>query len=364
MKKLSGSIGSTSSVQDRAAPVRSRSISAASSRGPSSAPTRARFHPHVASQGLRHPAACGQSLGARRRAPAAKSSAIGKIGDIFAHRHTGREVKGASNADHVDLALDGSRERRRTAASFSSISSISIPNMAIAATSPAMRRASRLSTRACPNFAQRCAPTILRDHRRSRQRSDLARLRPYARACADPRLRRRRRARGRSAARGRWPISPRRSRSVSDLPPARTGGAGRVTFVLDARLAADTIEIGELGLSRLLLMNDARFLWLILVPRRNQFVERIDRSRRNVTARALIEEIAAVAETSLDRPSRRRQDQCRRARQYRAPVACPYRRARRAATPPGQARSGAPARRVRYDPPQAREHCAATCKRD
>jgi len=30
---------------------------------------------------------------------------IGKIGDIFAHRHTGREVKGKSNAEHVDLAL-------------------------------------------------------------------------------------------------------------------------------------------------------------------------------------------------------------------------------------------------------------------
>jgi phosphopentomutase len=30
---------------------------------------------------------------------------IGKIGDIFAHRHTGSERKGASNDDHVDLAL-------------------------------------------------------------------------------------------------------------------------------------------------------------------------------------------------------------------------------------------------------------------
>lgn len=38
-------------------------------------------------------------------------------------------------------------------------------------------------------------------------------------------------------------------------------------FVLDARLAADTHEIGELGLCRALLMDDARFAWLILVPR-------------------------------------------------------------------------------------------------
>jgi phosphopentomutase len=30
---------------------------------------------------------------------------IGKIGDIFAHRDTGRELKGKSNSDHVDLTL-------------------------------------------------------------------------------------------------------------------------------------------------------------------------------------------------------------------------------------------------------------------
>jgi phosphopentomutase len=30
---------------------------------------------------------------------------IGKIGDIFAHRHTGREMKGASNTDNIDLTL-------------------------------------------------------------------------------------------------------------------------------------------------------------------------------------------------------------------------------------------------------------------
>ncbi len=30
---------------------------------------------------------------------------IGKIGDIFAHAHTGRELKGASNAEHIDLTL-------------------------------------------------------------------------------------------------------------------------------------------------------------------------------------------------------------------------------------------------------------------
>jgi diadenosine tetraphosphate (Ap4A) HIT family hydrolase len=66
-----------------------------------------------------------------------------------------------------------------------------------------------------------------------------------------------------------------------------------VTFALDARLAADTIEIGDLALSRLLLMNDARFLWLILVPRRNDLSELIDLDAADRAI--LIEEIAAVS---------------------------------------------------------------------
>ncbi|MDE1173914.1 MAG: HIT family protein [Parvibaculaceae bacterium] len=39
-------------------------------------------------------------------------------------------------------------------------------------------------------------------------------------------------------------------------------------FHLHERLAADTIHVGDLALSRVLLMNDRRFPWLILVPRR------------------------------------------------------------------------------------------------
>ncbi len=38
-------------------------------------------------------------------------------------------------------------------------------------------------------------------------------------------------------------------------------------FSLDPRLAADTILIKDIGLSRVLLMNDSRYPWLILVPR-------------------------------------------------------------------------------------------------
>jgi len=38
-------------------------------------------------------------------------------------------------------------------------------------------------------------------------------------------------------------------------------------FALDPKLEADTHSIGELPFSQLLLMDDARFPWLILVPR-------------------------------------------------------------------------------------------------
>lgn len=47
-------------------------------------------------------------------------------------------------------------------------------------------------------------------------------------------------------------------------------------FELDARLAADTLAIGDLSLCRVLLMNDRRYRWVILVPRRAAISEWID----------------------------------------------------------------------------------------
>ena len=38
-------------------------------------------------------------------------------------------------------------------------------------------------------------------------------------------------------------------------------------FTLDPRLEQDTIHLGDFALSRVLLMNDARYPWVILVPR-------------------------------------------------------------------------------------------------
>jgi diadenosine tetraphosphate (Ap4A) HIT family hydrolase len=70
-------------------------------------------------------------------------------------------------------------------------------------------------------------------------------------------------------------------------------------FALDPRLAADTIALGDARLSRLLLMNDSRFLWLVLVPRRANLVEIVDLSPDE---RALLmEEIAAVSDALLQR---------------------------------------------------------------
>jgi diadenosine tetraphosphate (Ap4A) HIT family hydrolase len=49
-----------------------------------------------------------------------------------------------------------------------------------------------------------------------------------------------------------------------------------LTFSLHPQLAVDTTPIGDLPLSRVLLMNDANYPWLILVPRLPGIVEVID----------------------------------------------------------------------------------------
>ena len=49
-------------------------------------------------------------------------------------------------------------------------------------------------------------------------------------------------------------------------------------FELDPHLAADTVPVADWALSRVLLMKDARFPWLILVPRRVGLTELHDLS--------------------------------------------------------------------------------------
>ncbi|MGO4869953.1 MAG: HIT domain-containing protein [Roseiarcus sp.] len=66
-----------------------------------------------------------------------------------------------------------------------------------------------------------------------------------------------------------------------------------MSFALDPRLAADALAVGDLSLSRVLLMNDSRYPWLILVPRNENLREVVD---LDMQARAaLIEEIAAAS---------------------------------------------------------------------
>ena len=66
-----------------------------------------------------------------------------------------------------------------------------------------------------------------------------------------------------------------------------------MSFALDTRLAADTLPIGDLELSRALLMNDARYPWLILVPRRANVSEIVELAAQDRAV--LIEEIAAAS---------------------------------------------------------------------
>ena len=49
-------------------------------------------------------------------------------------------------------------------------------------------------------------------------------------------------------------------------------------FALDPRLATDTVPVASLALCNVLLMNDARYPWLILAPRRAGLVEIADLS--------------------------------------------------------------------------------------
>lgn len=67
-------------------------------------------------------------------------------------------------------------------------------------------------------------------------------------------------------------------------------------FVLDSRLATDTIVLGDMLLSRVLLMNDARFPWLVIVPRRPSLREFLDLA---ATERAILMEEIAKASAAL-----------------------------------------------------------------
>lgn len=68
---------------------------------------------------------------------------------------------------------------------------------------------------------------------------------------------------------------------------------GHMTFTLHPQLAADCAPIGDLPLCRVLLMNDARFPWLILAPRREGMRELFDLSPGDYAA--VMQEVREVA---------------------------------------------------------------------
>ena len=67
-----------------------------------------------------------------------------------------------------------------------------------------------------------------------------------------------------------------------------------MSFRLDARLEADTYWMGDLHLSRVLLMNDRRYPWIILVPMLEGLKELTDLSEEQSVT--LLQESRAVSQ--------------------------------------------------------------------
>jgi diadenosine tetraphosphate (Ap4A) HIT family hydrolase len=71
-----------------------------------------------------------------------------------------------------------------------------------------------------------------------------------------------------------------------------------IAFTLDSRLAGDTLPIGDLPLCSALLLDDARFPWFVLVPRRGDVTELTDLSDED--AAALMGEIRVATRVMLE----------------------------------------------------------------
>src|SRR5215467_12550506 len=69
-----------------------------------------------------------------------------------------------------------------------------------------------------------------------------------------------------------------------------------MTFTLHPKLLADTAQITDWPLSRVLLMNDSRFAWIVLVPRRAELNDVIDLDEG---ARAMLMREIGLAGTKL-----------------------------------------------------------------
>jgi diadenosine tetraphosphate (Ap4A) HIT family hydrolase len=79
---------------------------------------------------------------------------------------------------------------------------------------------------------------------------------------------------------------------------SRAAPAPSADWTLDPQLARDTVAVGDLPLSRVLLTNDANFPWLIAVPRQAGAVEifDLDPGRRA----QLMQELAVLGQALKD----------------------------------------------------------------
>lgn len=69
-------------------------------------------------------------------------------------------------------------------------------------------------------------------------------------------------------------------------------------FTLDSKLSQDTIALGQLDLCQVLLMNDQRFTWFILVPTRQGITEIFQLSDNE--QQLLMQEVSYLSETLAD----------------------------------------------------------------
>lgn len=72
-------------------------------------------------------------------------------------------------------------------------------------------------------------------------------------------------------------------------------------FSLDPKLAADCLRIGSLPLCDVLLLDDVRYPWCVLVPRVAGLTELMELNTKQ--AQQLFAEIQLVSQTLADRPS-------------------------------------------------------------
>jgi diadenosine tetraphosphate (Ap4A) HIT family hydrolase len=77
-----------------------------------------------------------------------------------------------------------------------------------------------------------------------------------------------------------------------------THDSASTDWILHPQLARDTAAVGDLPLSRVLLIDDANYPWILLVPRRSGAVEILDLSEPD--RRQLMDEISLASRVMKD----------------------------------------------------------------